>query len=134
MVWSIKDGYPYIDSVSETINVFTEEYPSGIWKSSGNYPYYDAVDTVVDVLVEPYPVGLFIQDRENYPRYNNLDMVRVGAFAYASNLKYVKIPKSVKYIGEWAFTGTALTEVTISKDCTYYPTSFPDGCAIKYYE
>lgn len=56
-----------------------------------------------------------------------------GAFMYAANLAYVNIPESVVLIGRNAFTNTSLTDVRISRDCTYYPTSFPEGCHIWYY-
>lgn len=56
-----------------------------------------------------------------------------GAFYGCSQLATAHIPKSVKRIGEYAFAGTALTKVKIASDCTYYPTSFPDGCEIEFY-
>lgn len=56
-----------------------------------------------------------------------------GAFANATQLKRISIPKSVKYIGTEAFRNTQLTSVTISSDCTYFPTSFPDGCVVNFY-
>ena len=55
-----------------------------------------------------------------------------GAFI-SSNLSRVTIPRSVKEIGEFTFYNTKLKTVTISKDCKYYPTSFPDGCKINFY-
>ncbi len=56
-----------------------------------------------------------------------------GAFMNAVNLEYVHIPRSCKKIGEWAFTNTKLRRVRISEDCEYYPTSFPKGCEIEFY-
>jgi len=56
-----------------------------------------------------------------------------GAFMNASNLQTVYIPRTCKKIGEWAFRNTALKKVCIAADCTYYPTSFPDGCEIEFY-
>lgn len=56
-----------------------------------------------------------------------------GAFAFAKQLKKIVIPSSVKYIGKEAFRNTQLTSVTIASDCTYYPTSFPEGCVINFY-
>ena len=55
-----------------------------------------------------------------------------GAFI-SSNLSRVTIPRSVKEIGEFTFYNTKLKTVTISKDCKYYPTSFPEDCKINFY-
>ena len=55
-----------------------------------------------------------------------------GAFVN-SNLSRVTIPRSVKEIGEFTFYNTKLKTVTISKDCKYYPTSFPEDCKINFY-
>lgn len=52
----------------------------------------------------------------------------------AADLEYVSIPESVKLIGENAFTNTALKSVRISRDCVFYPTSFPEDCQISYYD
>lgn len=57
----------------------------------------------------------------------------LGAFANATNLVEVSIPRSVKKIGRESFKHTQLTSVTIASDCTYYPTSFPQGCTINFY-
>lgn len=57
----------------------------------------------------------------------------LGAFANATSLERVSIPKTVKYIGAEAFRNTLLTSVTIASDCTYFPTSFPDGCVVNFY-
>lgn len=52
----------------------------------------------------------------------------------AADLEYVSIPESVKFIGQNAFTNTSLKSVRISRDCVFYPTSFPEGCQISYYD
>ncbi len=57
----------------------------------------------------------------------------LGAFANAVNLVEVSIPRSVKKIGRESFRNTQLTSVTIASDCTYYPTSFPQGCTVNFY-
>ena len=56
-----------------------------------------------------------------------------GAFANATNLVEVSIPKSVKKIGKESFKNTKLKSVTIASDCIYYPTSFPPDCAVNFY-
>lgn len=85
-------------------------------------------------FVTPYPKNLWRVSNgqichELYPEPQLL-----GAFANCHNLNTVVIPETVKSIGEYAFRNTALTSVTIASDCFYYPTSFPDGCVINFYE
>ncbi len=57
----------------------------------------------------------------------------IGAFRAAAYLSNVVIPKSTKEIGEWAFADTRIASVRIAVDCSYFPTSFPDGCEIWHY-
>ena len=64
-------------------------------------------------------------------KYETVEMS--GAFYNATSLSQITIPKSVKYIGTYAFQGTNLTSVTIANDCTYSATSFPSGCTVKFY-
>ena len=73
-----------------------------------------------------------VQPSEMHIRYHE-PVESTGAFMYATNLTYVSIPESVELIGRNAFTNTSLTDVRISRDCTYYPTSFPEGCHVWYY-
>lgn len=133
MSWLISDSYPYQDTTSELVPVFESPMPDGIFKSNGSYPYFSSTTELVDVFEEPLPGGIYIQYRGNYPRYNNGELSRLGTCYNATNLNSVTIPKSVKYIGEFAFTNTKLTSVTIASDCVYYPTSFPAGCEILFY-
>ena len=104
------------------------------WIIDNSYPFQDTVGTQMEVFSEPYPAGLMTVNNGEYPRFTHLNTIQMGAFCYAVNLRKVTIPKSVKYIGRYAFRNTALTEVTIASDCTYYPTSFPDNCKINYYD
>lgn len=54
----------------------------------------------------------------------------LGAFCYAYSLAAVSIPSTVKKIGRYSFTYTNLTSVELADDCTYYSTSFPEGCIV----
>lgn len=58
---------------------------------------------------------------------------KLGAFANAVSLTQISIPRSCKKIGRFAFTNTQLSSVTIASDCTYYDTSFPEGCVVNFY-
>lgn len=90
---------------------------------------------------KPYPASVWYLDDELDHLFNSMiplplsaPIPRPGAFENCSNLHFVRIPRSVKKIGDTAFAGTALTVVCISKFCSYLYSSFPEGCEIIYYE
>lgn len=58
------------------------------------------------------------------------EMHMLGAFCHATNLNSVTIPSTVQSIGRYSFTHTVLTAVTLPDACTYYSTSFPEGCTV----
>jgi hypothetical protein len=97
------------------------------------------VDCVKPILFfrNPLPISAWrIQENQNngFPyRGSFLPIEEMGAFANAKKLKRVSIPKTVKKIGKFAFRNTQLTSVTIARDCTYYDTSFPEGCVVNFY-
>lgn len=103
------------------------------WAIKNSYPYQDTLSEPIEVLSEPYPYTAMTVAENEYPRYKYLNTINIGAFANATSLRYVRIPESVKKIGKYAFSNTALTSVTIARDCEYYPTSFPDGCVVNFY-
>lgn len=55
---------------------------------------------------------------------------RQGAFSGCVTLTDITIPDTCTSIGKWSFYGTSLTEVELPENCTYYATSFPEGCII----
>lgn len=61
------------------------------------------------------------------------NMIALGAFKDVNTLRRVIIPKSCKKIGLVSFFGTNIREATISNDCLYAQTSFPEGCTIDFY-
>lgn len=71
---------------------------------------------------------------DGYPSFKNGRFETFAAFKNIPTLKIVIIPKTVKYIADWAFYNTSITEVKINKDCEYFEHSFPEGCKITYYE
>lgn len=83
---------------------------------------------------EPFSYGMWYVDNGRLAHTGLRIPSDVGAFMNALNLVSVRIPESVKDIGTFAFTNTALTSVTIAHDCQYNEeTSFPDGCTINFY-
>lgn len=132
MAWVIKDNYPYLDTIGEQIEIPSYPSPYGVMTLVANeYPSYSFLELLE--ISEPTPYSIMTQRKNEYPIYNHLKTIDTGAFANATNLRYVRIPESVKKIGKAAFRNTALTSVTIARDCEYYPTSFPDGCVVNFY-
>lgn len=107
MAWKIVD------------NILTNDQFTEMPESPMSAPYPDALWRIEN---QELTTGVFVE--------NEL----IGAFANAVNLTKITIPRSCKYIGEYAFRNTALTSVKIASDCTYFPTSFPDGCQVKFYQ
>lgn len=106
-VWYVRDGRLVRDTLPEPL--------------AGNY------------IQAPYPPFWWYVENGRLKTPGLPAPAHTGAFYGCSQLATAHIPKSVKRIGEYAFAGTALTKVKIASDCTYYPTSFPDGCEIEFY-
>jgi hypothetical protein len=85
----------------------------------------------------PLPISLWNVDEsinDGYPSNGFLpEIPTVGAFGNATTLQRSSIPMSVGYIGSEAFKKTSITDVTISQNCTYYNTTFPEDCTINFY-
>lgn len=133
MAWIINDGeYPKQTDwvILDNIKDFVQPYPIdySIMKVNNDYPmlkqWYLHSSTT-----EPAPVSLFYTKENTYPTFITWDISKMGA-CYNTNISNVIIPESVKYIGEYGFNSTLLTTVTISNDCIYYDTSFPENCEI----
>lgn len=84
-------------------------------------------------LFEGYHSTWYIDEDSGLTHTGFSEIPAVGAFANASELTQISIPQSVKYIGREAFRNTKLKNVRIASDCTYFDTSFPDGCNIAFY-
>lgn len=118
-------------------NAFEPPYPSIFW-------YVDTEHNDINHLGElnyhspcfsyPYPsIFWYVNDNKNDVLNSSYrDPEPMGAFKDCSNLQTVSIPFSVNLIGSYAFWNTALTEVSLSRDCLYDSnTSFPEDCKVE---
>ena len=123
-------------------DIFTREYPATFWRLDSNNvltlnsedwsPFPEPIN---DILTPPYPASFWYLDEGNKLQNALLPAEPAeGSFMDCTTLEYVSIPESVQYIGKYAFTHTSLTRVRISRTCTYFPTSFPSGCEIWFYD
>lgn len=137
IVGNVPSGAAYIrvcsSNLADGTNVSASCVIDFVWyvDSEGNLTS-DEIPPLLPQMEQPYPYALWRIEEE---LTNKLmpPKVDVGAFANATQLRKVSIPKSVKKIGRYAFRHTKLTSVTIARDCEYYPTSFPDNCTVKFY-
>ena len=62
-----------------------------------------------------------------------IENITKGAFYGCSNLETAVIPETVRFIGDNAFLGTSVSEITVSEKCIISDTALPDSCIVKYY-
>lgn len=133
VVLKYSDGSTFLPSEVVTANAEIE-YPPPWYAEDNRLTNIDLPEPLTGKYIsEPYPPFMWYVDENRLKRSNLPERVNLGAFADCTNLRRVIIPPSVKYIGEYAFANTALTSVTIARDCEFFPTSFPPRCIINYY-
>lgn len=133
-IWHVKDGELICDNFYISANPeMVKPYPKA-------YFQIDETENLTSGLipdlthVEGRPLFQWYIDEECGVVSGGLMTANLmGAFANATNLSEVVIPKTCKKIGRYSFRNTKLTSVTIARDCEYYPTSFPDGCVVNFY-
>lgn len=106
------------------------------WKIIDNELAHDDLPAELtgDYIVEPYPPFFWTVSGGRITKSGLPAPVLRGAFANCVSLDTAHIPHSCEEIGEYAFRNTALETVTISGECTYSVTSFPDDCTVEFYE
>ena len=127
------DNSEFLSSEIATANAEIE-YPPPWIVEDNRLTHIELSEPLTDkYIVEPYPPFWWYVENGKLTHVGLPERVNLGAFADCTNLRRVIIPPSVKYIGEYAFANTALTSVTIARDCEFFPTSFPPRCIINYY-
>lgn len=135
--------YPVIkDTDITTVLVQRKPYPYIIPCVEANwnedYPVVNYVN-VLDVLVQarPHPKILPSMDEpdviEGYPGKGE-KLTYWGAGSNIPTLEELEIPRTVKFICDYAFYNTGITRVRLAKDCEYFRHSFPPGTKIAFYK
>lgn len=126
------NGYPYQETIPALSEAFVGSVPDSLFRCDGSaYPSLNLV--LIDSLIEPLPASLCVQRRGEYPTLFPHEIVAIGTCLGCKNLRSVSIPESVRNIRDYAFFGTSIKMVRISKDCSYSEHSFPEGCVIETY-
>lgn len=133
----IENGHAGLwDNVSETFysDASGGEFIAPTWYIDGSGELTnDKLPNSSSPMTLPYPYSVWRETDNEVSNELMPEVCGVGAFANATQLRKISIPRSVKKIGEYAFRNTQLSSVVISQDCEYYPTSFPDNCIIYFY-
>lgn len=135
-VYNSSDNYPTNENfIPLPEKDMAQPYPTSLWRIIGDKVYHLLYPSLPEKsMVSPYPNALWRIENNSYPfALVAPEPSLLGAFANATHLHKISIPKSVKKIGTNAFTNTQLSQVTIASDCEYYDTSFPTGCVITFY-
>lgn len=134
----LNDDYPY-HNLMKICKISTEEFADSLWRCedgiNDGFPFHIMMK-IKEMNPDNLPYALFRCTHGingDLPYHKLMKLTMEGSFADATNLEEVKVPQSVKSIGPYAFYNTNITEVTISRDCVYFDTSFPPGCVIKFY-
>ena len=138
VLWTLGDGRLTHEGLPEPLtgSYIQQPYPPFWWYVQGTRLITEDLPNRIDLYMSyPYPPFWWYLDTTiNKLKNSGLPSVsKMGAFCNCANLQTATIPKNVKYIGDFAFNDTGLTEVTIASDCTYKDTSFPDNCTINTY-
>jgi hypothetical protein len=134
--WQVINNKLTHDDLPEPLtgNYIQPPYPPFWWYANDvRLTHGGLPEPISAIMSEPYPPFWWYVENGRLKTPALPAPAHTGAFYGCSQLATAHIPKSVKRIGEYAFADTALTKVKIASDCTYYPTSFPDGCEIEFY-
>lgn len=114
-------------------NAIEPPYPEAFWyvTTDNDITHDGALLNIHNAFQPPYPLSFWFVNEYDVTHDNAItDIYELGAFINNPNLTELIIPESVKSIGPFACSGTALTAVTLANDCDYYSTSFPEGCVV----
>ena len=128
---------PDLSNINVQEQPFPKMMPSVNLSKNQGYPSFESFDSLSEMLTQeqPFPKMMPSVSKEYDDGYPSLRLkgFSFGAFSNMPNLVEIVIPKSVKYIADYAFYNTKIKEVTISKECKYYEHSFPEDCKINLY-
>lgn len=110
----------------------TDKYPDGC---NQGYPCtFYRVDIRRGVQDRPFPrlMPSFEEDNDWYLSFRK-NCIGFGAASNIPTLDEIEIPRSVRYIADYAFYNTNIKKVKMHPECLYFRHSFPRGTMIAFY-
>lgn len=135
-------GYPINREMSVLdYEAFNPPYPPFFWtvnpnENNGYVNIRSVTDEETKMISEPVPPFFWtVNPNENhgYVGICHIPNKMMGAFAN-STLQAVEVTPNLSAIGEYAFEESHISEITISDECSYYDTSFPEGCDVNTFD
>ena len=112
--WHVTDNKLTHDDLPEPLtgNYIQPPYPPFWWYANdGNLTHDGLPEPISAIMSEPYPPFWWYVEN--------------------GRLTHAGLPEPLI---DGAFSGTALKRVRIASDCSYSKSSFPDGCAVEFYD
>lgn len=126
-IFYVDNDYPMFDTFQKDI-VPTTPVPAGLFYVDNYYPMFHHWE-LSHIPDSPLPVGVFVTEHK-YPKFLDWELSTLGAFN-ASSVELIETPRSLRTIGKYSFKDTPLPTITLPTSCTYYVTSFPEGCVVQ---
>lgn len=134
MSWYVEDGRLTHDDLPDVLPRYVPPYPAGAWYVQNGKLTHSALPEVLPLYIPPLAIGIWYVENGRLTHSRLPQRIMSGAFSNCASLAQSSIPRTVKAIGENAFSDTALARVRIASDCTFSATSFPEGCIIDFYD
>lgn len=128
--WQIENNIFTHEALPTMIPMLVQPYPPGVWWLDNDTFKHTALPDMIPMFVHPYPPGIWYLDNDIFKQDALPNMANSGAFKDCANLYTAIFPSTLTYIGPYAFSGTALTDVTLPDGCRYFDTSFPPRCVV----
>lgn len=116
------------------------DYTPGFWYIKEDLDPVSGVVTkeltnpaIVDMTINDDSFGIWYIENNNLTHFALNDLVEMGSWYMNEGQVETIISPNVRKIGEWAFAGTSMRSVFLHPECSYYSTSFPEDCTIRFW-
>lgn len=131
--WQIENDIFTHGALPTMIPELVQPYPPGVWWIENDTFAHVLLPTMIPYLVQPYPPGVWWIENNTFKQSLLPESIISGAFAGCASLIQAVIPRTVESLGSQSFMNTGLLSVTISPNCSYFDTTFPEDCTVEFY-